>query len=251
MASSTPSSGGVPDKRRPYEKSTCQAPTASGIHCYDARALMSGRTCAAILSVGTVRTCIGENVGTGTTTVAKRGIAKGNCHATAVRVTPATRDWVLTKDARQPNYADSAARWSTPDLAVEGAEHNVRALAVGPFIDRAIRTTCGRESRRRVREIDVPRHTLWQRPEEEMIRPRFLGEALWCQIEGTAPCWSFANLGGNPESGVDTGRATFRTAQRQRSFAGHRYVIPYGTRHVSPGPSVQPMILHRPTAFTR
>jgi hypothetical protein len=136
MASSTPSSGGVPDKRRPYEKSTCQAPTASGIHCYDARALMSGRTCAAILSVGTVRTCIGENVGTGITTVAKRGTAKGNCHATAVRVTPATRVWVLTKDARQPNYADSAARWSTPDLAVEGAEHNVRALAVGPFIDR-------------------------------------------------------------------------------------------------------------------
>jgi hypothetical protein len=71
MASSTPSSGGVPDKRHPSEKSTYQASTASSIRLYDARALMSGRTCAAILSVGTVRMCIGENAGTGITTARK------------------------------------------------------------------------------------------------------------------------------------------------------------------------------------
>jgi hypothetical protein len=252
MASSTPSSGGVPDKRSPSEKSTYRASTVSDIH--DARAPMSSRTRAAILSVGAVRTCIGENVGTVITTVAKRGTAKGICHATAVRVTPATRDWVLTKDARQPNYADSAARWSTPDLAVEEAEHDVRALAAGPFIDRAARTTCRRESRRRVREIAVPRKTQRHRREQEIIRPRFLGEALWCQIKGMAPRWGLADhplLGGNPEIGVDTRPATFRTARRQRGLAGHRYVIPCGTRHMSPGPSVQPMILVRPTAFTR
>lgn len=129
MASSTPSSGGVPDKRRPSEESTYQASTASGIRRYDARAPMSGQRarlssrwapCARALA----RMWEPHN--------SRKALNRErNRHATAVRVTPAARDGFSRKTRGSPNYADSAARWSTPDLAVEGAELPARVTAAG------------------------------------------------------------------------------------------------------------------------